>query len=302
MTSFWKKLCLSNSSVHTPPLLVKYYFGTSHYNMFVTDLTFLWTESLERKQIIKRALTLDTSIDPSEDKEQFLLLLNNIQKALDIEKASNTSLSRSQTSNCLDLSTITPLPAPLKPLQWRFNLSPAPQSMFTLEVLVPCLSHIASSKTQIASLLQQIKEKDHLVSRLIEKMQIDGSDLSKIFPGLSGLKVGPQQSVREIAGKCMKSLGVFNEEHWRNEMSKAPSLSMSLSDALSNVFSFDPRDTPRIEVEPSSATWWQHLKHGENPIEENAVPKFTISSQMPHLLSKSINGNTNDKKEIQVCK
>lgn len=284
-----------------PPLLVKYHFGTSQYNIFVTDLTFLWTESLERKQIVKRALTLDTSIDPSEDKEQLLLLLNNIQKALDVEKASKTSLSRNQTSNCLDLSTITPLPAPLKPLQWMFNLNRAPQSLFTLEVLMPCLSQIASSKTQTASLLQQIKEKDHLVSRLIEKMQIDGGDLSKIFPGLSGLKVGPQQSIREIAGKSMKSLGVFNEEHWRNEMSKAPSLSLNLSDALSYIFSSDARDTPRIEVEPSSATWWQHLKQRENPMEENAVSNFTISSQMPHPSSNIISGNTNDK-EVQVCK
>ena len=279
MVSSWKVLSLSLADTDLPPLLVKYDFSPSHYQILLTDLSFIWAESLERKQIVKRALNLDLSIDPSENNDQLQLLLCNIKKALDGEDATKLSLSRGENPSQFDLWTTTPLPAPLEPLQWPFYFNPTPQDTLAVELILPCLSRLTSAKNQIMSLLQQVKEKDHIITRLTDKMQADGTDLSKVFPGAAGIRLGTRQNVREVAGRSVKGLKVFSEEQWRSELLKLPNLSFDLPDVLGQVFTPDSVETPPIKHRTRSETWWQNLKGHEEG--ESITPVFDTS---PHSL------------------
>lgn len=259
MAPHWTPLKLSTLKSETPPLLVKYEFGLLHYSIYLSDLTCIWMESLERRQIVKRALNVDTSIDPSESGDQLQLLLQNIQKALDGTEGATLSLSKAGTTQQLILRTTTPLPGALKPLVWPIHLVSAQQHLLTTELLQPCLSQQFFAKAQIVSLIQLLKDKDHVITRLTEKMQSDGTDLSKIFPGASILRSGVKSHFRESASKLVKGLGEFDDEQWRKaffESIQPP----NLHDVLPQVFS-DLENSPDLNFENIGGAWWQNLRN-----------------------------------------
>lgn len=276
MVSYWKALKLLSSESQTPPLVVKSEFGTSYYKIHLSDLTYIWTESLERRQIVKRALNLDTSIDPSENGDQLQLLLQNIQKALDEVEGATLSLSKSGISQQLILHTTTPLPGALKPLVWPFHLMPAPQHLLTTELLQPCLSQQFFARAQVFSLKQLIKDKDHVINRLTDKMQSDGTDLSKIFPGASGLRSGAKSHFRESASKFVKGLGEFNDDEWRKCFRDKTQLPTNLPQIFSQVFCSDLENFPELDIKDIGGSWWQNLRN-EDSQKSNAFDTSAVN-------------------------
>lgn len=297
-TSYWRTLKLSSKESQTPPLLVKYEFGPLHYNIYLSDLTHIWTESLERREIVKRALNVDTSIDPSESSDQLQLLLQNVQKALDGVKDATLSLSISGISQQLILRTTTPLPGALKPLVWPFHLVAAPQHLLTAELLQPCLSQIFFAKAQVVSLIQLIKDKDHVITRLTEKMQSDGTDLSKVFPGASGLRTGAKSHFRESASKFVKGLGEFNDERWRRCFRDSTQLPSNLPDIFSQVFSSDLEILPEFVIKDVGGAWWQNLRNEEsqklNALDSSNFNNFQKPQSSTHPSRDVENGGMND--------
>ena len=271
MTSSWKPLNLSFSDPLLPLLLVKYDFGPSKYTVILTDLTYVWSETLDRKQIVKRALNVDTSIDPSESPDQLHLLLRNIQKPLDGDEGARLSLGKRQNSEQLNVQTTTKLPAPLKPLQWPFYLVPASQNLLTTELLLPCLSQQYVARAQIKSLLQQLKDKDHVINKLIERMQLDGSDFSKVFPGAVGSKGETKLSVHESTRKSVKGLGGFDQEHWQKDLSAALGLSATLQDIVTQIFVPNSTDTLEVNCSTSHGDWWHTIKEAEHDFASTTV-------------------------------
>ncbi|MCJ1425128.1 hypothetical protein MMC29_003016 [Sticta canariensis] len=269
MASPWKPLHLSLGP-HVPSLLVKYDFEQSKYKVFLTDLTYIWTETLERKQIVKRALDVDTSIDPSESTDQFHLLLRNIQKSLDGEEGTKLSLSSVEKSKQLNLHVVTQLPTPLNPLHWPILLTVASAEVLTAELTLQCLSQQFVAKAQIDSLLQQLKDKDHVISKLADRMHSDGTDFSKVFPGAIRSKVGANIGVRESAGKLVKGLSHFDEEHWRKTLSSLLGLSARLSDIIPRIFVPGPREIFDINISYDQADWWHQLNDEDD--QEKATP------------------------------
>lgn len=303
MGSNWKLLKLSPIESQTPPLLVKFEFGTSHYKIYLSDLTYIWTESLDRRPIIKRALNVDTSIDPSESGDQLRLLLQNIQKALDEVEGATLSISKSGISQELILCSITPLPGALKPLVWPFHLMPAPQHLLTSELLQPCLSQQFFAKAQVAYLTQLIRDKDHVISRLVDKMQSDGTDLSKIFPRASGLRSGAKSHFRESASKFVKGLGEFDDEGWRKCFLDSTQLPSSLPDIFSRLFCSDPENFPELIKEDIGGTWWQNLRN-EDSRESNALDTANFDTfqrpQSPAHSSRNFENRRTNKAGFQV--
>lgn len=272
MTSPWKPLH-SNLSPHFCSLLIKYDFEPSQYKIFLTDLTYIWTEALDRRQIVKRALNVDTSIDPSESTHQLHLLLRNIQKSLDGEEGTKLSMSRGGDSKQLNLHVVTQLPAPLNPLHWPIHLILASPEVFTTELILPSLSQQFVAKAQIDSLLQQLKDKDHVISKMADRMQSDGTDFSKVFPGAIRSKAGTKLGVRESAGKLVKGLCDFDEVHWRKALSSLLGLSANLSDIIARIFVPGPGENLDVKISPDQADWWHQLKDEDNQ-QENVLTGF----------------------------
>lgn len=270
MGSFWRPLNLSQNIVNSPPLLVKYEFGPSNYTVFVTDLTYIWTEHLDRKEILRRALTLDPSIDPSEDADQMQQFLRNVRSSLAGTKGTTLSLSRGGTPKQLVLSICAPLPAPLEPLEWPISLTPAAQNLFTSEFVLPCLSQQLNAKTQVNSLLQNLRDKDHVIDRLTQKMQSDGSDFSKVFPGVAVSKAANRFDSREYCAKLVKGLGEFDAKQWRTAIATQSS---NLSDICLGIFAPGTTDTLDVTFKASDiTTWWDRLGD-EGNLRETYAPQ-----------------------------
>lgn len=267
-----------------PPLLVKYEFGPSDYKVWVTDLSYIWSESLDRKQITKRALNLDTSIDPSEDSAQMHLFLNSIADSLRQRPGSSVNLDQSDDIKQLTLHTSTPLPSPLQPLEWHIVLILAPQIRFASAFVLPLLRQQLTAKMEKTSLLQQLKEKDNVISKLIDKMQGDGIDLGKAFPGAVPPKSGSGPTARWAVAKSIKALGEFDQTQWEGHLAKDNRFSRNMGDLLPQVFDDDGKDPGEGLQITDYGEWWKRVGRKDSNREE-ATPAI---------------GKTESKQEIGV--
>ncbi|KAI9717871.1 MAG: hypothetical protein M1812_004398 [Candelaria pacifica] len=260
--SSWSILPLPRSE-SLPILLVKCQFGSSDYTIYLTDLTYVWSETLDRRQIIRRALNDDTSIDPSEDAGQLKILLRKIEDALRGEQQTSLQLRYAGKGKALLLSAVAPLPAPLHPLIWTMHLEPSSQEAVTSELVVPSLIVQLTQGSQISSLLGQIKEKDHVIGRLLDKLESSGVELSSVFPGTAGLKSGKKGSGREAAAKYVKGLGVFD---FKEAAYSKPNLS-SQQDLVQEAFATrESHLLPKAKVTGHiqlPGQWWTSL--GDQP-------------------------------------
>lgn len=254
-----------------PPLLVKYEFGPSDYQVWLTDLSYIWTESLDRGQIIQRASSLETCIDPNEDSTQMGLLLRSVEDALRQRSASSVNLDESNDIKNLTLHTSTPLPHPLQPLEWSVVLTLASQSTFASKFVSPLLSQQLTARAEKTSLLQQLKDKDNVISKLIDKMQGDGDDLGKVFPGSVSSKSGAGPHARRAVARSIRGLGDFDQDQWEGQLAKNNDFSQDLDGFLAQVFDDDGKDAGEELHIPDHGEWWERvgLKH---PQRRGATP------------------------------
>lgn len=185
--------------------------------LLLTDLIGIWECSLDRYDILAEASRQHTSIDPSGSSDQFEVLLSKITKSL---KDGKNVLVRSneRDRHVLRLKTSIDLPKPLRPLEWTFKLTPQPASELAERILRPSLHEVAVSQEKILSLLRIIREKDHVITRLLDRIGSSAVDLSLIFPGITGVasRKGGHISVTE-AKKHVPGMASFDEKSWTRQ-------------------------------------------------------------------------------------
>lgn len=182
--------------------------------LLLTDLISIWQCSLDKFGIIAEANRQHASIDPSDSDAQFNVLLSKLSQSL--QDGQNT-LARDdkRTSNDLHLITQSDLPRPLRPLKWTFRISQQDTSELAERLLRPSLHEVSVSEAKITSLMDTIKEKDHIISRLLDRIGTSGVDLGLIFPSISGIasRKGGQLSVTD-AQKHISGMAAFDENSW----------------------------------------------------------------------------------------
>lgn len=277
MSHTWKALPQKTHGAAIPTLLYKYDMTPTGYALLLTDLTSVWSEALDYAQVLQRATRNDTSVDPSEDPEQFKVLLERIRDSLNGCKDSKLWLSKSSHGRDLQLSATITLPRPLQPLKWTIYLSPASQSTLTRELLFPCLRHQAIYKNQVSSLIEKLKEKDHLLGKLLDTLERSGVDLSNVFPGTAGLRSNKGSSFSRAA-KNIKGVTPFDEKLWRTE-----SASTGSGETLNLVDELSARGMPLSDLanmDLAHDEWWNDLPpHGaSDSLDDRAEPSLRESS------------------------
>ena len=254
MASNWRFFFRCRAPEDLYPLLVKFETNGSGYSIHLTDLINIWSERVDRKDIVRRALDVDTSIDPSEGGDQLKLLLQNLAEA--INGRPHTSLSLTKTAdNGLLLQATTSLPSPLPPLVWPFHLRSASPELFSHELVLPCLGSIVRSKSQVSSLLNQIKEKDNVIARLLLKLRSAGIEPNTVFPHIS-MQRRPKANMQEAIFNSTKGLGEFDEEKWRKSIDTSSEPKMHVDFLCEQVFADDEFGVQKIEL-PSSLRKWR---------------------------------------------
>ncbi|KAL4962287.1 uncharacterized protein BDV14DRAFT_109202 [Aspergillus stella-maris] len=255
MPNEWQQLQLVNDG-DIPALLFKFSPTSTGYGFLMTDLNYIWSEHLDRRSLLKRALTDDTTIDPSEDASQLKVLLQKISEGLQNEPGSKTSLkpNASADTHALELTVTCELPAPLQPLIWRMSLSKESQSSTTDQLLLPLIKAEADREARQRSLIEELNKKDWVLAKLFDKIETLGVDLSSIFPGVSGLRGGRNGPTLAQASKYIKGLAPFDEQSWRDEASDASSgaeLSSSIISQMSDSIA-------SVRAPPDG--WWKSIE------------------------------------------
>lgn len=214
----WQELHLP-SRQECPKLFYSFHISEHSFALLLTDLISIWDCSLDKYDILAEAARQQASIDPSESTHQFGVLLSKLREGL---QGGQNSLVRdnSHASQNLLLRTNVGLPRPLKPLDWTFRLGQKNASELAERLLRPSLHEVSVSQDKINSLLRILKDKDHVISRLLDRIGTSAIDLGLIFPGIAGTlsRKGGQLSVAD-ARKHVAGMAIFDEKSWVKQFS-----------------------------------------------------------------------------------
>ncbi|KAF5859261.1 hypothetical protein ETB97_003115 [Aspergillus alliaceus] len=274
MSLKWKRLNLSNQE-NIPPLLFRYTSTSNGYGLYITDLTNIWSEHLTRQDILRRADEQNTPIDPSEDTEQFKVLLQKIGDALRGQSGTTANLGSGSRGDSLELILLTKLPAPLQPLKWNARLLKEPHSAATKQLLLPLIQAEADWELCQRSLIDQLHKKDWILGKLFDKIEDVGIDLSTIFPGISGLRTGPKGATLEQAAKHIKGIAPFDENAWLKELN-APSAGIGVAANILEETSSSKSTNRSGALIPPPDQWWEKViatKSTTGPTREESEPK-----------------------------
>jgi hypothetical protein len=265
MSEKWHRLHLANHG-DIPPLLYKYSPASTGYELYMTDLNSMWSEHLDREAILKRAEEDNTPIDPSEDLDQFKVLLTKIQEGLQSGPGSKVSLQPRTRGrdHTLELRVTSKLPAPLEPLVWKVFLSKEAQSSMTRHLLLPLINAEVEQGARQRSLIEELNKKDWVLSKLFDKFETLGIDLTAIFPGASGIRAGRKGLTLTEMGKYIKGLAPFEEESWREEIFKSFSGSVFSTNIVAELSEGSPNSTQLGSLKLPPDGWWEGLTVSNN--------------------------------------
>lgn len=296
----WRPLPVSHPAV--PNLLVSAAFSTSpvSYSVYITDLANVWLERLDRRAILLRSLEEKTSIDPSDDPENFKELLHRIGSAFDAENPHHADASLALTSgletstggvNDLILEVTCILPAGLQPLKWPIKLKHGGASAVATELVLPLVQAQMARQLELEALLAVIKEKDGVISKVLDKLDGMGARLDQIFPALAAS--GKRKITRAFAESRVKGLAPYEKDDFLQQIGQAdgegnsdllldgPGQPKDVQDLVKNVFgsssglkhhsSLDYSDSPALN------NWWKDLGEGSGKIGKAVLVERNIS-------------------------
>jgi hypothetical protein len=256
--SQWSPLKCRNA----PDGLKLYYdFSNTTTGMFVavTDLRSIWEVSIDRDDIVDNAREQNCTIDPAESATQLLTLLNKLKQSL---TAGGNDIGHSEyhgdgeKHEYLTLRTRLKLPSPLEVLQWTFRLLQRGEITVADAITFPLLREATILKQQMETLHQVIKDKDHVLAKLLDKIDNSAIDLTLIFPGISGLKSRKQRIDVAEASRHVPGMRTFDRKSWETGITRSHNGISSGGIDLSKIL-----DCSRVHLTATtpSANWIQTL-------------------------------------------
>ncbi|KAF3913883.1 hypothetical protein ABW21_db0204067 [Orbilia brochopaga] len=280
-------------SPSAPALYLQRHFTETSYTIYITDLSSVWSESLDKSGICDRADDRSCSIDPSTDDSQLRILLEKLDSGI-------TGLNPAVTvdlevkSDAFLINTKEKLQAPLQPLEWRFRLKLQSAAEFTKRFSMPLLYYGSLLSRQTNSLLTIIEEKDTAIARLLDKFEEYKVDISSVFPGY--------KKNRAPTGRA-KGIAKFNKEDWRKEIIGAVTDTKVSKELIRTAFTQLSAEDSKLEIDlpkPPASQWWTKLNgkvsvKGEPEVEP--TPHTT-----PKKPPKTIRLNTDSDDEFQTLR
>ncbi len=269
-----------------PTLLVSTAFGADSYSIHLSDLANVWVEKLDRRPIIKRGMVEDTSIDPSDGPDQIKRLLELLRAAFDNtdpeHPTTSLTLARDDDGDSLVVNVTCVLPKPLKPFKWPMHLKKCPQSTIASELVLPMVQAHDTRSREIGQLMSLLREKDAVITRLIDKLEATGTGLEHVFNALSGKR----KVSRTAAEGKVKGLAPFSEADFKRTAAELRPIAQStdVSALLSTVFgSPGVQYKSDLDIEASTALndWWTKLSRGSNVILSGIAAEKAHSQPTP---------------------
>lgn len=295
----WKPLGPQRSAdVPLPPLLISKSFKANSYTIHLTDLNYIWSESLNHAAILERAEAENTSIDPS-DGSQLRILLDKLALALSSGPDTTLSLhipsSPGRARPTISLHLTIKLPGSLAPLEWPIHLSAAPQSVLTSQLTVPLLQAENAHIQEMEGLTEVLKEKDHVIQKLLDRLETVGTDLGQVFPQATarvGRKVDRKQAEDKVRG-----LAPFDIEAWSKGLGGEQP--QDITQLLESVFAEKSHLSLGAEKNVGADNWWEAIK-GSTVDLLNGKPSTRSKTPSKPTLKHNESTETNDDFQVQA--
>ncbi|KAK6948993.1 hypothetical protein Daesc_009065 [Daldinia eschscholtzii] len=254
-----------------PALMISLHYASSSYTLHITDLANVWVESLDRKGIILRSLQENTSIDLSDgDPNQWTVFFSKLDAAFDPMSPDHhtTSLSISASTvgttsgGGLALYVTCVLPEPLKPLKWPVYLTKCPPVGLTSELVLPLIQAHHARTLEVRDLITRLKEKDAVITKLVDKLEANKIGLEYVFNSLSTKR----KPSRATAEEKVRGLAPFVESEWKSSVTSSQEPPRDLPSLIHEVFTeTELHSSVNADISPSSQLndWWTKL--GSNP-------------------------------------
>ena len=274
MYAAWKLL-------EEPSTLFRFCFASNEHTVQITDLSSVWCETLLKEQILLKAQDEDCSIDPSQDDEQYGILVEKLHDCLRSHESPDCSLELSQSGRDVALTLECALPRPLRPLRWVWRLKFMDQSALRSLVLMPLAASSFVQLQRIERLYQLIHEKDSALANILDKMDSTNLDLTSIFPQAATIRPGRKSSKKEHILRSVKGLQPFSQQEWtRNSV---PSMRDSASGRLLLDTAFSGTDDHSVCELLETIKSFAHSKHTKGPALNDTKAMATQSSQQEEL-------------------
>ncbi|EMC99520.1 hypothetical protein BAUCODRAFT_29867 [Baudoinia panamericana UAMH 10762] len=262
MSRTWR--VLKTESAPQSRLLVKAALEASGYAIHLTDLSRVWGETLTKREIVRRAIKEDCSIDPSEGDDQYKILLEKIDQALSERDAGTCSVKPGTAENDSVLLTLfAPLPAPLHEFNWAVDLKLLPVEHVASELVTPLLQHAWTLRGQIQQLIHALGDKDRIISKITDRLETSGNDLTTVFPGVSNIKLSRKKSQREQLARHVKGLADFDEAGWQDHQPANSSHERLDDQALNNVLAGLSATVSDELGDSNGADWWRRADENQ---------------------------------------
>ncbi|RMY75166.1 hypothetical protein D0863_02747 [Hortaea werneckii] len=255
----WLTLSISDQSL--PPLLIKAHLHSEGYTIHLTDLSRIWSETLSKREINKRALNNDCSIDPTDGPEQYNILLEKINGTLEQEDKTSLRFQPGDTDQGLKLELQAPLPHPLSPLNWTVNFTLQEPDQLNDQLITPLFHQCHEFQAQTRLLMHTLQEKDRVISKLCDRLEASGNDLSIPFPQTNGkLNRKSKRSHREQLAPFVRGLGDFDERDWREQWERKDRGEERLEDGVLEEVTKGLKVTASGEqLSSARAEWWRRV-------------------------------------------
>jgi hypothetical protein len=273
MAGHWRPFLPTSSlstNTTTPPLLISAYFTTTSYTIHLTDLSHLWTQTLDRRGIVRRSIDEDTSIDASLDSSQLRLLLQKIEEGLkggdDVDLTLAVGYAKAEAGappllRSLDINLSMPMPEGLRPLTWTISLAPCAPASFLQHFTIPLLRAQNERLRGLHELVGILKDKDHVIQKLTDKLEATGAELGHVFAGAMGK--GGRTLPRRQAEDKVKGLKPFVLNEWHQGIRKSVENEKDIGAVVQGAFTAR-EEHDRIEAESEVGvkweSWWDRLK------------------------------------------
>ncbi|KAK5800643.1 hypothetical protein VI817_002855 [Penicillium citrinum] len=246
----------------------------------MTDLTSIWAEQLSHKDILERAEQGSTTIDPSEGDDQLDLLLTKIGEALDGSNG-KPSINSGSRADSIKINISAKLPAPLRPLNWYLNLSKESASSLTKLIILPLLKDEAAWESRQQLLLDQLRQKDWVLSKVFDRIEALGIEMGSIFPSAAGLRSAKKANTRSELAKLIKGVAPFDEQAWLTQSKDCYDGSSAASNIAHELFgSKNERST--ADSNPVRDNWWTELGNSTIAAQEGTgQPPKGSDARMP---------------------
>lgn len=279
----WRDLPFANRTNGLPKMLFRLVRTGNGFDLYVTDFIHAWkARDTSQAELQRKAARERCPIDPSEDSSQIDVLISKLEDGLSGSNRGRCKVgpgvrdtAQQASVGGFTLFTTTPLPAPLPPLRWRFELLQQDLMLLTSELLLPSLAAQLSYQVQAQDLQRRIKEKDHVIGRLMDKIEQSSIDLSLVFPGFGSGRKGLNA---KQATKVVPGIAGFDVERWKTDfgvdtLAPAQSLVEALRKPGSSQLCFEGPRKPYKGEAPwnrfgSIGSWeldWIDT-HGDDPV------------------------------------